>query len=103
MMAHTKGPWKTSSSTLVFAEEPEGVSIICNTLPILYDSGMTLSKATANARLIAAAPELLKELKILVAIIEPCLESGLNIPGLATLNAAKAIISKAEGCDNEKF
>jgi len=58
MMAHTKGPWKTSSSTLVFAEEPEGVSIICNTLPILYDSGMTLSKATANARLIAASPTL---------------------------------------------
>jgi hypothetical protein len=50
----------------------------------------------ANARLIAAAPDLLHELQHLVRLLEPC-EDRLEVPGLATLNAARAAIAKAEG------
>ncbi len=58
--------------------------------------GYSVSKA--NARLIAAAPDLLAELKHLVRLMDPVeVTGGLNIPGLATLNAARAAIAKAEG------
>lgn len=49
-----------------------------------------------NAHLIAAAPELLRELKHLVSLMEP-VEHSVSIPGLATLNGARAAIAKAEG------
>jgi hypothetical protein len=52
----------------------------------------------ANARLIAAAPELLAELRHLVRLMEPLEQDGsLHVPGLATLNGARAAIAKAEG------
>jgi hypothetical protein len=51
-----------------------------------------------DAALIAAAPELYKELAHLVALIEPCINDGrASIPGLATLNAAHAALAKARG------
>ncbi len=48
--------------------------------------------------LFAAAPKLLKELKHLVRYLEPLeRDGGLNVPGLATLNGARAAIAEAEG------
>lgn len=53
-------------------------------------------ESEANAKLIAAAPELLKELNHLVALLEPLEKDGsLDVPGLATLNGARAAIKKA--------
>ena len=51
-----------------------------------------------------AAPDLLAELKHLVGLLEP-LEMGglLNVPGLATLNGARAAIAKAELDDKPYF
>lgn len=50
------------------------------------------------AFLAAAAPELLRELKHLVLLLEPHEADGsLAVPGLATLNGARAVIYKAEG------
>lgn len=47
--------------------------------------------------LIAAAPDLYKQLAHLVRLIEPLERDGsLNIPGLATLNAARKALAKAE-------
>lgn len=52
----------------------------------------------ADAHLIAAAPELLAELKHLARLLEPALNNGqANVPGLATLNKAWLVIAKAEG------
>ena len=51
-----------------------------------------------RGRLIAAAPDLLAELKHLIALIEPLERDGrLNVPGLATLNGARAAVARAEG------
>ena len=45
-----------------------------------------------------AAPSLLRELKHLVCLLEPLERDGrLNVPGLATLNGARAAIAKASG------
>jgi hypothetical protein len=49
----------------------------------------------AHASLIAAAPEMLDELRHLHAIIQPWLDSGNSIPGLATMNKSAAILAKA--------
>lgn len=54
--------------------------------------------AQANARLIAAAPDLLRELKHLALLLEPALNNGrVQVPGLATLNGAWLAIAKATG------
>jgi hypothetical protein len=51
----------------------------------------------SNADLIAAAPELLRELEHLARCIGPWIEAGHGIPGIATLNGARAAIFKAKG------
>lgn len=48
----------------------------------------------ANARIMAAAPDLYRELLDLVRLLEP-VESTLSIPGLATLNGARAALALA--------
>jgi hypothetical protein len=50
-----------------------------------------------DARLIAAAPDLLAELSHLRRLVGTFLENGGSIPGLATLNGADAAIAKATG------
>lgn len=51
----------------------------------------------SDAHLIAAAPCLLRELSHLVSLMEPLERDGqLSIPGLATLNGARAAIAKAK-------
>lgn len=57
----------------------------------LIDGGVLLHP---DALLIAAAPDLLRELEHLVRLMEP-VEPSLNIPGLATLNGARAALAKA--------
>lgn len=44
-----------------------------------------------------AVPEMLKELKHLATLLEPALNNGSKIPGLATINKLWLIIAKAEG------
>lgn len=56
--------------------------------------GANDAAANANAKLIAAAPELLKELRHLVNLLSPYIDQ-MSVPGLATLNGAKAAITKA--------
>lgn len=57
----------------------------------------TEQEKEANARLIAAAPELLKELTHLASLLHPWIEAGNTVPGIATLNGAWAAIAKATG------
>lgn len=52
----------------------------------------------AKQRLRAAAPAMYRELAHLVRLLEPMERDGsLNVPGLATLNGARAALAQAEG------
>lgn len=92
---HTRGPWELRPddmgglSSLVFpAEQPHPVAGVTG-----YYSGN--GERLANARLIAAAPELLEALQRLSA---QC--TRLRLPGQAETDAektARAVIAKATG------
>jgi len=93
-MSHTPGPWKLqlqAGARMVIS--PTGYhgkpSTICYCWPVSDEYG-----ETANARLIAAAPDLLEVLKRLVDLED-------RHAGFFTLdqiiNAARAVIAKAEG------
>ncbi len=110
---HTPGPWRwqdwstygdadegPNKNTLVGPTPPKKPSRPGYTdfnLPPVILSVEGPIENEADKALIAAAPELLKELKHLVSLMEPVEETGLNIPGLATLNGARAAIARAEG------
>ena len=92
MTTHTPGPWG-------FYVEPNGDSPIvyvvddhCTPHDILRgESGFGLDITRANARLIAAAPDLLATLKELIDLEGP-------LPGnVAWFNKAVAAVARAEG------
>lgn len=86
---HTPGPWLILGSIIVGADTKQ----ICALWP-LDDSGTPIqSEATddANARLIAAAPELLEALQCLLA---DAYDQGMS-DGDASIDLAKAALAKA--------
>lgn len=97
---HTPGPWRVSvgDETQVFAAANQNItSANCGGL-----SGIRVAEAEANARLIAAAPELLAALLVLiprnVALGNPNWADGTIIPvdmALGELRQARAAIEKA--------
>jgi hypothetical protein len=98
---HTPGPWewKTDSGPLCTLDGRGnyryGGSVI--DLDIDEDGDMEMRVSEADRNLIAAAPDLYRELRHLVRLLEPLESSGeLNVPGLATLNGARAAIEKAD-------
>lgn len=102
MRKHTAGPWTVcehswSRTGIYSAKHPIAALDI-------YDDATEETQGeweavmAANARLISAAPDLLRELEHLVRLLEPAISDGrVSVPGLATLNAARAAIAKAEG------
>jgi hypothetical protein len=103
MSKHTPGPWGVEFSEPYEPEITAGQWSICRVAAFAgygeIDLGNELggnNESLANARLIAAAPELLAALSHLVALLEPVEQWGaLAVPGLATLNEARAAIAKA--------
>jgi hypothetical protein len=96
--AHTPGPWHVGVSC-------DGTPAVCVPVPPSYGSGFVVAHinritfktgvqgdAEANARLIAAAPDMLEALRAAL----PALES-IHDPGNPILEAAYAAIAKAEG------
>lgn len=92
--AHTPGPWKVSKPTGNYIDAPTGGSI----------AALTYGATKADARLIAAAPELLAALADLVRVwdenngpdpIPEFTESG--APRNALIEKARAAITKAKG------
>jgi hypothetical protein len=103
-MGHTPGPWTTNRT-----RDDDGNRSIGTTRGALallvVDGGYTASEQTANARLIAAAPDLLEELIAAQAAIAMVYAGRKNWHGhLATLEtvssamkSARAEIAKAGG------
>jgi len=95
---HTPGPWLTAdfnAGTMVYVERPETAETkadpdVCHVYP------MGFGEREANARLIAAAPELLEALRVVVRILElaHCVDCKCKVCSIA-----RAAIAKAEGGD----
>lgn len=82
---HTPGPWKNDDGTI---RSSCGVSIAA-VLNIAWPLGRKPENPEANARLIAAAPELLEALEGLLEEVEGCMCTYEMV--------ARAAISKATG------
>ncbi len=96
MIKHTPGPWHIEGQDIV---DDNRLWLITRT--ISTDDEAIAAVDEANARLIAAAPDLLAALKQLVTDYGDCLMSDVPGPtdadGLAVFAAARAAIAKAEG------
>jgi len=103
---HTPGPWtvggigsvKGTDSSDIFIQDRRGASIA----HVIYNEpgGDDPAECMADARLIAAAPDLLEALKEIIDFIGPkdpvCIK-GPNCETCRLADAARAAITKAEG------
>ena len=106
-ITHTLGPWSVHSDDgddwlMVMAGGPSG-KIVANVNPETFSAGvadLVEMPAEANARLIAAAPELLEALQ-LFARYEQEMEADDHVAGMLTYaqlrEAARSAIAKATG------
>ena len=91
MTQHTPGPWNNDTHPWDVLADGKRTTPIA-TVHVEVDGG---NEARANARLIAAAPELLEALKSLVGRFEGC-TSHCGSPELNAFRNANAAIAKAE-------
>lgn len=97
---HTPGPWRAfCNADGSFVVEDDNRIAIISRGHAWPDS--RLAEAKANARLIAAAPELLVALQMSVPALEWCQKQWANSPqqgdGVNVLSVVRAAIAKAEG------
>jgi len=91
---HTKGPWRISSFGAVLGSDTTGTTI-CDINEAMLNSGFShvKSEAEANAKLIAAAPELLKALELMVNNYEKYKSNGAEnqalLKAIAAINKTK--------------
>ena len=95
-MEHTKGPWKSGGGT-IYAPWPEreGDRIIADLLTHHGDNGLTNDEVTANAKLIAASPDMLEALEEIagdsLAASDPQLVvDAMRITATAAIEAARS-------------
>ena len=97
MNKHTPGPWRMRTHDLMQRIETcEGHTVA---IPAMND-GVPAISCSANARLIAAAPELLDALNKLLSRAEGQLDTSATHDGLGNIDAmtaARAAIAKARG------
>ena len=86
MSKHTPGPWRVDGSAIIGKEPPgDGVCVV----PLIWYGPERRAEIEANARLIAAAPEMLEALE--------CLASEVYEAGDPTaIENAYAVIAKAK-------
>jgi hypothetical protein len=97
--AHTPGPWEIDATSNVGAFEIWGGPLDSNAPQICSDDGdlNRPEECKANARLIAAAPDMLAAIKLAVAILTEngkLIFDGVHGAAVARMNAT---IAKAEG------
>lgn len=90
-MKHTKGPWQVSSW---YSEAGRSCGVSNGIQGVAGVYGMGRDEAEANARLIAAAPELLEALARLVGHCYPEFDEPLFA---AAVDRSRAAIAKATG------
>lgn len=106
-VGHTPGPWVNVGHFGQWPNESFHVEMRSDTttehvatMDVLNNTRVARERADANAQLIAAAPELLKALKIIVGQWESLPET-IQVPDLININemwdAARSIIARAEG------
>ncbi len=83
MAKHTSGNWKTNE-TIVYVEGDEEDFAICHTQSLQTNAISDYEECLANARLIAAAPELLEALKLSQELLQQVI-SDLPNPGYGWL------------------
>lgn len=93
---HTPGPWMVQKNANWVGTDPDGFFTVARC------SGSTMSESVENARLIAAAPELLNSLKELESEIEvnyrACFSKGkMHADIESMIDRARLAIVKAEG------
>ncbi len=91
---HTPGPWrchKGNHGEFLVSCQSFGFAPIAR---VKGDKRSTLKNAKANARLIAAAPDLLVAL---YAMMESCYDPERNDHAVRAFNSARDAIAKAEG------
>lgn len=88
--AHSSGPWAVDDT---YAGQSLKLRIVCPQGEAVADVWGCDDEARANARLIAAAPELLAHLKYAVKL----LEALPGFRGTAQVDAMQAAIAKARG------
>jgi hypothetical protein len=100
---HTPGPWKIRAkrlgSVVMIDAAPHVPGVIAQVCATTGEDGTNLTadvRNEANARLIAAAPDLLASLREFVALYDGCRDM-LGAPVAAKLARAEAVIAKAEG------
>jgi len=101
-VTHTPGPWTAKPFAVMDAEKTQGIGIyvgddcLCD---LVYAQGWSEKQVQANARLIAAAPELLAALKLLLnrasVLDQSATHDGLQ--NIDALVAARMAIEKAMG------
>jgi len=96
MTKHTPGPWAVNDGQEVVADDGAGTRLLCRCHAGHYE------ERSANARLIAAAPDLLAALKVALeyqGAVNEALPDGYAPPKLvdAWMTEAEAAIARAEG------
>jgi hypothetical protein len=89
-MHHTPGPWQVNSNDPLHVCDADGESRGCSPIAFVQVGNDGRWAAKANARLIAAAPELLERL-------EELLEYSENLRGSGVYSRARAAIRAATG------
>ena len=100
--AHTPGPWTIHESALSSSLVKElHIGTPTRTAACVYDdcaAGVLVrSEVEANARLIAAAPELLEALERISTAYDETLRHPIAAPLLQAIYGARAAIAKAKG------
>lgn len=98
---HTAGPWKADNADDTFGDHnitkqdgSEGLSAIA----AVVSNGRPAEEVQANANLVAAAPDLLEALEIIMDDFRIVPKSALHSPScMATVSNAVAAIAKARG------
>lgn len=96
MKTHTPGPWELHSWGDASFEVLASETTVCN-VPGFDDDTADAGRAEADARLIAAAPELLEALIAAKGTIEYLLANSDNGPAENCIEILAAAIAKAEG------
>ena len=98
MSAHTSGPWSVDAMGNVWSKDSKVCEMSAMPIQDRIYVMKTWEQHKADARLIAAAPDLLVALQSLIAEYEPNLKAfALNAPRKAKWGAARAAIAKATG------